>query len=257
MTFTVSPSTIITIAVLTVGLIRGEHPTSALLNLLQALTLPKQWLLCFPTSVAITLWLRRLIQMEDKSECSVDEDRARAAHPDPEDYLDDDLESDSDSVFDSPHTQSADHQLFPPSRNRINLPSTPTHGLPHENVASQLTQTHRLLSFASIPAHPDLHSQYFAHHSPTRLPYAPMFPQVYHPDSAKFACTIQYSFAPKSSFLSGYMQNLPKCAGMTPYRYTPSHTRSNRQHWRAPAQDARFPVVTGLTFPGVLPVTRM
>jgi hypothetical protein len=86
---------------------------------------------------------------------------------------------------------------------------------------------------------------------------------------------VHYSFAPKSSFLSEYLQSLPKecvslfaslllsdpkstlpSAVMTPYRYIASTEHSTTRYtfgFPPPIEDARFPVISGLTFPDAIP----
>ncbi|KAJ7843415.1 hypothetical protein B0H14DRAFT_3456180 [Mycena olivaceomarginata] len=67
---------------------------------------------------------------------------------------------------------------------------------------------------------------------------------------------VHYSLAPKSSFPSEYLQSLPKDAVMTPYRYIASTEHSTTRYtfgFLPPIEEARFPVIFGLTFPDAIP----
>lgn len=103
MTSIVSTRTLITIAVLTAGLIGLEHATSAVLNLLRGLATTKRFLVFFLTSVAITLFCKRFIRIEDTSDPSV-------AYL----YLDEDeVLSESDDLFEDDSQEYATERDYP------------------------------------------------------------------------------------------------------------------------------------------------
>ncbi|KAF8173217.1 hypothetical protein K438DRAFT_1981065 [Mycena galopus ATCC 62051] len=64
-----------------------------------------------------------------------------------------------------------------------------------------------------------------------------------------------YAFGPSSSFLSEYVQSLPKGAVIMPYQSIASAKRSNTLHtigFPSAIEDARFPIVSGFTFPNAI-----
>ncbi|KAJ7025512.1 hypothetical protein C8F04DRAFT_135556 [Mycena alexandri] len=278
MTSAISAPTVTAVVFLTAGLIGLEHAASAVLNVLRNLAIAKRFLVSFVTSVVITILFHRFVRIDNgEAEYLVEENSVYLDHEaDPvfDGYLDDETGSESDSG-------SLDGAQLPPRyaaqpRSLALSPSSvferpplptpaPSYNLGtsipprylssderQENPVGQISQSYSAFAFApyvgpeanpaapQIPTHPSLR------HSQTDLPHLVQ------------SVPVQYNFAPKSAFLSEYVQNIPKCAAITPYRYIPTARRSplTQAHDSfdiPPSEDARFPIATGLPFPNAIP----
>jgi hypothetical protein len=102
MPFTFSANTIISITVLTIGLIGLEYTASVVLAILRGLTTTRRLLVFFATSVALTLLFQRFVRIgsaddddDDDSECDEIE-----ASLNPDDLLDEDIGSECNPFID-------------------------------------------------------------------------------------------------------------------------------------------------------------
>ncbi|KAJ7737101.1 hypothetical protein B0H16DRAFT_108450 [Mycena metata] len=282
MTSAISATTVTTVVFLTVGLIALEHAAFAVLNVLRNLAIAKRLFVFFITSVAITILFHRFVRIDNgEAEYRAGEN---SVYLDPEadpvfdGYLDDETGSESDcasldgaqlppryaaqprspahspsSLFESPPS------LTPaPGHNRAtSMPSRYVSSTERqENLAAKFSQSFG--AFAFVP-----------HDGPQANSSAPQFAQsaltqtlLSHSHTTLPHLTqsgpVPYKFAPKSAFLSEYVQNIPRCAPITPYRYIPtarrwSSTKARDSFNMPPPEDARFPIAIGLPFPNALP----
>ncbi|KAF7375730.1 hypothetical protein MSAN_00462500 [Mycena sanguinolenta] len=267
MTSAISSSTLIAISILISGLMGLEDVASSALNHIYGLATTNA-LMFFMASGAVILVFKRIHEtsgfMDDY--CASDADLDDGASVD-----DDGSESDSsmDHGWSHRSTTHSENHLRPEShpssssvswgsnRPHISIPASArtsagqppkcsppsTQEDPYNHQGRPVPLSVSLSSFESRASQ--------IQHSQFTLPAA--YLQAHCPN-LMHSVPKHHRFAPISSLLSEYAQYLPRRPVTTPYRYMASIKRSRHgSSFVPPMEDARFPVVSGLTFPDAIP----